>query len=97
VEKVLARFIGSEVGINWREPGKSDAATLLAVGVGWFTVRPLSQLLTLHYNTGMVMMASEGQFKITRGGAPGKSTVGLLLVMNTLVIPGTSFWVGVEF
>jgi len=98
METVFRQYIGREIGINWNEPGKFDAVTLLSVDDGWFTVRADSHnRLVSHYNTRMVIMASEGQFKATHAGAPGKSNVGLLVQVQTLVIPGGGAWIGVIF
>jgi hypothetical protein len=46
----------------------------------------------------MVINAIEGgQFTVTHAGAPGKSKVGLIAQVHSLVIPGSQVWMGVTF
>lgn len=88
--RVLRRYVGEEIGVNWRAVDKFERAKLVAASPELVTIDTPNGLI--HYSMRYVMFCQEGAYEI--GGLMSKREVPILMQVHQVVI--YQGWVGIS-
>jgi hypothetical protein len=97
MNQILTKYVGEDIGINFKEAKKYDEAELVEVNVDYFSIRDPETNLLYSYPVRAILNIVEGDGGVSAGGVFSRKEYAVCVEVWHMVVYSGAAGIGVSF